>query len=87
MSTVAFCWWDRALRGPTDGRKAGCLMWGEIEVWGEIRSPVLAAPSSDNFRGLIASTTDQINWSESQQDSRDARKGTQRSLQGVRATS
>ena len=34
-------------------------MWGEVEVWGEIRSPVLAAPSFDNYRGLIASTTNQ----------------------------
>ena len=34
-------------------------MWGEPEVWGEIRSPVLAAPSSANYRGLIASTTNQ----------------------------
>ena len=34
-------------------------MWGVAEVWGEIRSPVLAAPSSANYRGLIASTTNQ----------------------------
>ena len=32
---------------------------GGLEVWGEIRSPVLAAPSSANYRGLIASTTNQ----------------------------
>ena len=34
-------------------------MWGEVEVWGETRSPVLAAPSFNNYRGLIASTTNQ----------------------------
>jgi hypothetical protein len=31
-------------------------MWGEIEVWGEIRSPVLAAPSFNDCIGTNSST-------------------------------
>jgi RNA polymerase sigma factor (sigma-70 family) len=31
-------------------------MWGEVEVWGEIRSPVLAAPSFNNCIGTNSST-------------------------------
>jgi RNA polymerase sigma-B factor len=31
-------------------------MWGEVEVWGEIRSPVLAAPSFNDCIGTNSST-------------------------------
>ena len=40
-------------------------MWGVLEVWGEIRSPVLAAPSFANFTRLIASCYQPINWNKS----------------------
>jgi RNA polymerase sigma factor (sigma-70 family) len=35
-------------------------MWGEVEVWGEIRSPVLAAPSFNDYIGLTASSTNLV---------------------------
>ena len=35
-------------------------MWGEVEVWGEIRSPVLAAPSFNDCVGLTATSTNLI---------------------------
>ena len=30
---------QKPFRGPSDGRKAGCLMWGEVEVSGRDTKP------------------------------------------------